>query len=453
MILFFCLITHVSVSAPNVTGFCPNDSHELMDALQFTVNSDDFANASPENPMFLRLKLPSGVVLGNSVGSVDPSFPNAVHLALRLRASSQRELDLAEDAISIVRWRRGERAIWFKVIVPSSLWLRDGDTHLPPQADDPVSFTIGVDAPSSASGNSHLIEQHLSNARFNRYADNFPADTRLFLDFSHSEFADIESDETLGLLMLEAPEILSNVIGVNSEADENEISFDLVDQHTNEVIYNVAHQRGCLRQVFPWVSNNQQYQSQLWLSNGWDRDGMVRLQATSGNGSSAQVEIELAAKQMISLDLDQLFDLTPSFSLLVYASSDLIQSQLHVTLQSYGLAAVDGIRVPPLSFDGGAFGLTFNVLPNQDAVSAITLVNISDEIAQLTVRAFSRDGSLLHQSNLELEPRIPYARLTDTFAPNQDVRIEVGSFDEIVGASFLFNAKGYPSIVPAIQSD
>lgn len=140
----------------------PNGVCETAGNLNLTVGDDLFFMASPENPVYLRLALPSDTYLCQTL--VDPAQPDPVLLAISLEnPNSSLNVVAPADTLSIVRWKAGESEIWLKVKHPSTTWLSNGLTLLPPNEIDTVKFGLGVDAVTTETLNQQLFAQGKAN--------------------------------------------------------------------------------------------------------------------------------------------------------------------------------------------------------------------------------------------------------------------------------------------------
>ncbi|MDJ0838801.1 MAG: hypothetical protein QNK37_19945 [Acidobacteriota bacterium] len=130
----------------------PGDQCARAGKLVFTVTDDSFANASSGEPVYLRLSLTLGAVLGETrvdLGSADGAVNQPIYLPMMLNSLSA-ALNLAAhpETVSIVRWVRDERELWLRVQTGSDTWLTaaGGGVLFGPDQDASVSWVVGDSA-------------------------------------------------------------------------------------------------------------------------------------------------------------------------------------------------------------------------------------------------------------------------------------------------------------------
>lgn len=118
-----------------------------LTALTVAVQSDLFAEANPQQPLYLRLQLPADARLAHTrVAAGSEHMPVLVPLWLPLGAENAPVLNAAADALQIVRYQAGEDAVWLRINQSSDQWLRDGAGFLSPSPAQPVYFQLGYAA-------------------------------------------------------------------------------------------------------------------------------------------------------------------------------------------------------------------------------------------------------------------------------------------------------------------
>jgi len=198
MSLFFLLLPQRSLAAVDVLTSPENVVNggvaELASALLFTIDDDDFAGASPESPIYLRVELPADVVLGQTV--VGPNQP-PIFLALSTVANGGGPLPqmvASETAVALVRHVAGESAIWLRISESSGSWLEIGGQDGPPTEINPVAFQIGVTSQDSFGFTWPLYQLGWANLPFNTSDPDTSgnpvgsADTTIKLDLSQGAF-------------------------------------------------------------------------------------------------------------------------------------------------------------------------------------------------------------------------------------------------------------------------
>ncbi len=154
IVTFLCLSTLlIPVSASDLTSsttiITPGLHNEPGGALIFTVNDNEFPDASA-NPVYIRLCLPQGVRLGNSlVGPLD----DAINLGARLNSTGGAlALAIVADAVQLVRYVQGEQCFYLKINQSTEQWVTPaaGGSLFGPNLDATVSFCIGINAANGA---------------------------------------------------------------------------------------------------------------------------------------------------------------------------------------------------------------------------------------------------------------------------------------------------------------
>jgi hypothetical protein len=134
-------------------------SNELAGSITMNVNEDDFAEASTEEPIFIRITVDHQARLAKTLvnlASTDGAVNEAIYLAMRVNSANPQITCVADpETTSIVRWVAGESAFWIRVQSSSTVWV---DTipvsgELPPREGLTVSWTVGISARTSASEN------------------------------------------------------------------------------------------------------------------------------------------------------------------------------------------------------------------------------------------------------------------------------------------------------------
>jgi len=124
--------------------------NERTGSVTFEVTEDDFADASESNPIYLRLAFFDGVEL---VKSRVNDHRGPISLAMKVTGDPSALINAPADAVSIVRWRKGESIIWLKITASSSTWILQDGVPSAPSYDAPVVFTLGTSAKLSFQDN------------------------------------------------------------------------------------------------------------------------------------------------------------------------------------------------------------------------------------------------------------------------------------------------------------
>lgn len=128
---------------------------EQAGIIVFSVNGNDFPDASTNEPVYIRLRLDQDAELcktlvwsHNNNSVVRTRLP--IYLPLTFDSiQSGVWVNADDETISIVRWKRGEDEIWIKVQTSSNTWLTTGGAPFAPDNNNRVKWTVGVTAKSS----------------------------------------------------------------------------------------------------------------------------------------------------------------------------------------------------------------------------------------------------------------------------------------------------------------
>ena len=148
-----------------------DNPHNTASSLTLTVTGDDFAGASAEQPIYLRIELGQGAVLQHTLVDIEDPDNGRVHepifLPMRLvRGFTGDRIGAPPETLAIVRWIAGEDAIWLRIQSSSSAWIAyDGGTDAPSSLG-PIAFDLGLPA------STHWLvnETYLANSRANLQA-------------------------------------------------------------------------------------------------------------------------------------------------------------------------------------------------------------------------------------------------------------------------------------------
>lgn len=145
-ILFFCSFLYSGLSfSTGPTQARIGSDNVLMGTVRVIMNGDDFANASPESPIYQRINVTAGVLKHSLVA--DGDMP--VYLPLFLN-SDHGELTAPADSIAVIRWVAGEDSIWVRIQQSSSTWVSVSDQLSSPSEEHSVHWYFGISASESA---------------------------------------------------------------------------------------------------------------------------------------------------------------------------------------------------------------------------------------------------------------------------------------------------------------
>jgi len=145
-----------------------NDIHyegasEQAGSLTMTINADDFADASLETPIFIRVTLSNHSVLARDLVNSQASFwrfrdPLFLALSLESDVVPGTTLQAPADTVCIVRWVAGEQAFWIRVQRSSTTWVGSPSGSSLAKANPGVSWTLGISARDSFNRQSQFDE-------------------------------------------------------------------------------------------------------------------------------------------------------------------------------------------------------------------------------------------------------------------------------------------------------
>lgn len=197
------------IKTVNPTGRCEETGNLTME-----INDDLYSEATPSQPLYMRLELDNEALLCETqvAQGADP-----IYLALRLRGNRDGiQVVAPPDSAAIVRWIAGEKAIWLRFSRPSNTWLQNqrGDA-LAPTPERPVTWSIGISAQTSSGQNGADFQAGWSNLPANTRENqgaHTPVDTKLTVDLSN---AVMDSDQiNWNGLLAAAPQAFLEADGV-----------------------------------------------------------------------------------------------------------------------------------------------------------------------------------------------------------------------------------------------
>ncbi|CAM2069749.1 hypothetical protein SCOR_30520 [Sulfidibacter corallicola] len=175
---------------------CARNDTQQAGTLDIRIDGDQFADASSQTPHYLQIRFDHAVLLAQTLVDIEGSDAGhmPINLAARLDSNAPAnalELNMLENAIQIVRWRRGESSIWIRINHSSSQWLSQGGATRSPNHEHRIVFSIGIGSEASRDQN----EQVLSNLDANRRVDGALVTTELMVDTRSSALFPLGSPE------------------------------------------------------------------------------------------------------------------------------------------------------------------------------------------------------------------------------------------------------------------
>jgi len=208
--------------------------------------------------------------------------------------------------------------------------------------------------------------------------------------------------------------------------------------------------------VYPWVTNNSQFKSQLIIVNTTSEDALVLLEAQRADGTIESVERTVGAFQQLVESTETLFaTLGEGAGYAVTLSSEVDGLQGAMVVAGTGSASGDSpAQANPLPMGQGSMNLLFSFLPIPDdpvAASAPVVVNAGDQLAQVEFFGFQDGERFVSDTIVDLNPGQPFAALTSSLFPDLagNVFVVASSDQPLLGMAFIFNNQREPSMAPA----
>lgn len=214
------------------------------------------------------------------------------------------------------------------------------------------------------------------------------------------------------------------------------------------------------RLLFPWISNSNDYESTLHLSNYGTEAATVTLTARRANGDQQVSEqFPIPARGFLELKASEVFanlGKGPGYSVVAESSTTSVSGRW-TTYDRVNFSPSQGVAVE-LSGENDKNNMLDNTvnlgsLPlNENFTSAPVLINTADTETQITVYYFDASG-LLKQTDVQnlvpLRPWVP--RVNDAnLGPVYAVATSVA---KITGVVFIFNPEGQTAIGPSTGID
>lgn len=178
----FLTLFSLSVLAIDVGTSVASVSHEnnyqVVGSFTLTINDDDFANASDDNPIYIRFTLSRSKGWSHSLVDLSRDDLPAINLAIYPEGQTTLNPAIPFTAVQLVRYKQGENSAWIKVTNSSSNWVQDGADYRGPSVSHPVSITVGVSALNSVRSGGHTYTNGNENSEYDILAD-----TRLSVDY------------------------------------------------------------------------------------------------------------------------------------------------------------------------------------------------------------------------------------------------------------------------------
>lgn len=206
--------------------------------------------------------------------------------------------------------------------------------------------------------------------------------------------------------------------------------------------------------VFPWVSNRaDEWSGRMLISNGSSEEASINLQAIRADGSSETVTRTIGSGGSLALNAGETFPTLGSglgYSVLMTSSEPNLRGT--VIVSSVATASGNSPSAGSALASGDAHtDLLYNYLPNgPDDTAAAVVFNMGEQAALVRFSVYS-GNTLLGSSEQMVPARTPLALLARDLVPAAEGNLTVTARAEspLLGASFVFNSQGEPSMVPA----
>ncbi len=315
IIWFFLLVgLHFSVRADvEISGEYSHlfylGGSERAGALSMAVTGNDFPDASPDTPVFVRLNLDQNVTLANTLVDQQSEqehlrLPIFLALATENNDPSLR-VAASTTSVSIVRWVKGEQSFWLRIMSSSQSWLEvDGELQ-PPSPGLELFFIIGIPGPSGAALLASLPKSSKNlpfNSRIAQPVDDMSLaqDTTLRTNLSNSTLTPSGRES----------ELYYDVKVYNHTADQGNGRYLPGDELPVKITgsFTLGRSAGPTR-FMPHITRlDSGFSSQLSLANLSDSSLSWHLTGVNADGSwLANAEGVLAGKETRLLDVENLF--------------------------------------------------------------------------------------------------------------------------------------------------
>lgn len=210
--------------------------------------------------------------------------------------------------------------------------------------------------------------------------------------------------------------------------------------------------------ILPWVSNNEQFRSQIVMVNHSNNPASVRMSAKRADGSEATSEIlEVMPRGMVIQTAQELFPSLgegPGYSVIMEANNPAIEARW-VTFDQETLTPSQEVAVAWNHSESIQTQvnntLLFGYLPGADGFqSAPVIVNLGEIPTDITIYYFQQDGSLFATDRIdEAKPGQPVIPRFIDLAAGTVYAIAQGT-QPLAGNVFVFNAMRQTAIGSAV---
>lgn len=416
------LITQVNELHPQSLG-------QWAGTLTMSVNGNDFFDASPDTPVYIRIRLDKGVRLAETLVDVEssPSRNEPISLAMSLQALDGSRLNAPRNTVRIVRWRRGEINIWLQVQFSSSDWIDQSGSYLPPDINRRVAWTIGRSIEEDQLVNEPLLAMGRANISSN-FRGLKAVDTHIMVD-SLNSFMDFELDRELN----------SDTIGFDFQTQFVRSAEFASEIQTGEAA--VANFSG--DDTLGIAADHGEYWLMPMDLQGFKTD----IDVPNPSGQGRPISVEVFEDDGISIGSETI-TLKPGFNNLI------------------GISAADAIRInesgglhPTLVLTNGSnqrFSFpTIRAVRERSFILSVPvklcLFNPNQQPAEITLHVLSEAGQPLSESKVQLGARMGSQMELPLLQPYQ--RLQVFSPDPVVAGAVEVSGSAWARALPSRMVD
>lgn len=392
-----------TIDTVNLGGY-----RERCGVVQLEVSGDDFRDATPSNPIYIRMSFDKNTRLSETVvdytGSEMGHHPIAIPVKLGEPNSSV--INVPATGVTLVRWRKGEDSLWLKVTTSSSFWVTRGGVPGPPTPSEPVVITLGQTVAEATVYN----QQDFNNDRVNLVApmrvDGGPADIPHFLDLRDSTVRSFPAPLEQSFINIHLMALSSDTKGVENSAFDPLLGsalFVLITGNreigrgsgfrVDRWLYHVPRDEGGFASEFLFV--NHENRPNLMMLSPYDADGAPLTFAS----------VSVPGNQVVRVSKAALFGDAPVSHIQV------LGSELCTTGIGYRAAAGESLTAH--SPENSDLLFSWEIFPESAsfAFDGFALVNRGEETATLTATLFDEDGAEMDTVALFAEaPLVPLAK-------------------------------------------
>ncbi len=214
--------------------------------------------------------------------------------------------------------------------------------------------------------------------------------------------------------------------------------------------------------IYPWISKNAQFASDIVINNYGSLDALVLLSAVRAEGEFHTRAMMVPARGFVRETTENLFPEIgegAGYSMRLMSESQSIQGRWvtnNLTAAS-GSSPSQGVAINMLdelqAKDGAGMEILYGYLPiSETLVSAPVIVNMGSSATDVQMDFYDRSGQLVFSDNQTLaaqQPYRPFATVANNLVPSEsgDLYMLASSDSEtLTGVGFVFNTSAEPAI-------